>query len=180
MTNIQTTLPLKRDGYFVIQARKYYPEELKEKLSRGEKLTMSEYRYFTQKTLERRAEAERLPAVASHNEVTEELTCISSPLLVEPSEEPGTKPKKKKKKSKKQKDKKRKKRAKRAKEAVKDNLKERSERSSNLMAQHLYNKREMVLCDNQIFDYKDSIGCFNPSSEEEISRMAMSFLDEDE
>lgn len=179
MTNIQTTLPLKRDGYFVIQARKYYPEELKEKLSNGEKLTMSEYRYFTQKTLERRAEAEGLPTVATPSEATDELNSISPPFLSELTAESEKKPKKEK-KSKKHKDKKRKKRAKRAKEAVKENLKERPERSSNLMAQHLYNKREMVLCDNQIFDYKDSIGCFNPSSEEETSRMAMSFLDEDE
>jgi len=179
MTNIQSNLPLKRDGYFIIQARKYYPEALREKLLRGEKLTMAEFRHFTLSTLERKAEAEGLPTAASPNETTDELTSISPPLLSDPTEKPELKPQKKK-KSKKHKDKKRKKRAKRAKEAVKDNLKERPERSSNLMAQHLYNKREMILCDNQIFDYKDSIGCFNPSSEEEISRMAMSFLDEDE
>lgn len=180
MTNIQTTFPLKRDGHFVIQGRKYYPEELKEKLSSGEKITMAEHQCFMQKILERKAEIEGLPIEAVSGETTDEIISNSPPFLDMPTEEAKEEPKKKKKKSKKHKDKKRKKRAKRAKEAVKASLKERPERSSNLMAQHLYNKREMVLCDNQIFDYKDSIGCFNPSSEEEISRMAMSFLDEDE
>lgn len=170
-------LPLKRDGYFVIQARKHYPEELKEKLLNGEKITMAEHRYFAQKISERKAEIEGVSAQAVSGKTTDELISNSLPSLDMLTEETKEESKKKKKKHK---DKKRKKKAKHAKEAVKANLKQRPERSSNLMAQHLFSKKRVAIYGGQFVIYDYELGCYCPCSDEVLSKMAMSFLDEDE